>query len=269
VRYSNGVGWRQSDDTLDARGMAVKVMQVEGKKYLDDEKLTQDFLMTNSPTPVGENAEEFMKFAHANVNGRIAGIFFLLGHPVTAGPALTSTNPIDSSVTAEYWSGGAYHLGANQAIKYMTKPCAGTPPRHPSRKDPDYLKADLADAARGGICFTMYVQFQVDPEETPIENASKRWDEELSVPVAVGDIVMPPQAVTTGDFCDGLAFNPWHAIPAHAPMGHINRARRLVYSWSQDLRKRSTEPLPWTDPAAPTTAAQAAPAAPAPSAPAP
>ncbi len=43
VRYSNGVGWKQADDTLDARGMAVKVMDVPGPKYMD-EKLTPRLL---------------------------------------------------------------------------------------------------------------------------------------------------------------------------------------------------------------------------------
>src|ERR1700733_5429775 len=78
VRFSNGVGWRQGDGDLDARGMAIKVLGVPGPKYLPDEQYTQDFLMTNSPSPVGRDAVEFMKFAHANTDGRVAGLFFLL-----------------------------------------------------------------------------------------------------------------------------------------------------------------------------------------------
>jgi hypothetical protein len=247
VRYSNGVGWRQSDDELDARGMAVKVMGVQGKKYLDDEQTTQDFLMTNSPVPVGKDAEEFMEFAHANVKGRAAGIFFLLGHPRT-GSALTKTNPIDSAVTATYWSGGPYHLGANQAIKYLAKPCAGSAERSPPRENPSYLTYDLIDAAKSPLCYTLYVQFQVDPYETPIENASVRWDETLSVPVPVANIVMPAQELAAPAFCDGLAFTPWHSIAAHKPMGNHNRARRIVYAASQQLRGRGPEPTPWQAP---------------------
>jgi hypothetical protein len=244
VRFSNGVGWKQSDSELDARGMAIKVMGVQGKKYLDDEQSTQDFLMTNSPVPVGKDAIEFMDFAHANAKGRLAGIFFLLGHPRT-GSALTKTGAIDSAVTATYWSGGPYHLGAHQAIKYIARPCDANLKREPKRDSPDYLREDLTDAAKADVCFRFYVQFQADAEETPIENSSIRWDEELSVPVPVAEVVMPAQELAATDFCDGLAFTPWHAIAAHKPMGTHNRARRTVYQASQLARATNGEPQPW------------------------
>ena len=248
VRYSNGVGWKQADQALDARGMALKVMGVSGPKYLDDEQQTQDFLMTNSPTPVGKDAEEFMKFAHANLSGTVATVFFMAGHARSAGPALTRTGPIDSATTTQYWSGGAYHLGAHQAIKYTAKPCPGAPKRHPNQSDPDYLHQDLVAAARDGICYTFYVQFQADPEQTPIENAAREWTEDLSPLVAVADIVLPAQELASSELCDSLAFSPWHAIAAHKPMGHINRARRVVYAASQQLRGHGVEPKPETPP---------------------
>jgi hypothetical protein len=244
VRFSNGVGWSQADNKNDARGMAVKAMNVEGKKYSQDEAATQDFLMTNSPTPVGKNAEQFMSFAHANAAGLFPSLLFLLTHPVS-GTALTRTASIESAATEGYWSGGAYHLGAHQAIKYMAKPCDGAPPRSTARDDPDYLRDDLERAARGGLCYTFYAQFQVDPVETPIENAAKQWDTEVSPLVPVANIVLPPQEITSAreaEFCKSLSFNPWHSIPAHKPMGHINRARRYVYQSSRMFRHGGHEP---------------------------
>jgi Catalase len=99
VRYSNGVGWSQADSDLDARGMAVKVMNVPGPKYMD-EKLTQDFLMTNSPTPVGKNAEEFMEFARANANGRLAGLFSAPARSTAWSPSnIGAAAPITSART--------------------------------------------------------------------------------------------------------------------------------------------------------------------------
>jgi catalase len=245
VRYSNGVGWSQSDKDNDARGMAVKLMGVPGAKYDVDEQATQDFLMTNAPTPVGKNAEEFMAFAHANANGLFPSLLFLIGHPVTAAPALLRTGPIQSAVTEQYWSGGAYHLGAHQAIKYTAKPCDGSPSRSLLRDIPDYLRRDLEAAAKGGLCYTLYVQFQVDPVETPIEDASKEWTESTSPLVRVADITMPPQDTGSPEeakLCDSLSFNPWHSIAAHKPMGHINRARRFVYGASRVYRHGGHEP---------------------------
>lgn len=242
VRFSNGVGWKQDDAELDARGMAVKVFDVPGPKYLPEEPTTQDFLMTNSPTPVGRDAVEFMEFARANVSGRAAEFLFLASHAKTGAPALSKTTPVDSMVTSQYWSGGAFHLGAHQAVKVTARPCDSRLERHPDRSSPDYLRADLLDAAKQGVCMRLFVQFQSDPVRTPVEDASREWREEDAPFVPVAKIHMPPQdpsadAGTTGtSACDALAFSPWHAIPAHKPMGHINRARKYVYHASQEAR---------------------------------
>jgi hypothetical protein len=245
VRFSNGVGWSQDDSKLDARGMAIKVMNVPGKKYAPDEEHTQDFLMTNTPTPVGKNAEQFMRFAHANAAGTFPSLLFMLSHPRSGAPALLRTGAVASSVTEQYWSGGAYHLGAHQTVKFTAKPCDGAPSRTASRASPDYLREDIVWAARGGVCYTFYVQFQVDPERTPIEDAAKNWAPDVSQPVPVANLVLAPQELETPrqqDFCRSLAFDPWHSIPAHKPMGHINRARRYVYAASRMFRQGGHEP---------------------------
>ena len=246
VRFSNGVGWRQGDPELDARGLAVKLVGVSGPRSTEDEKATQDFLMTNAPTPVGRNAEEFMVFAHENEKGRLSGLLFAAGHPNTAAPALLKTDPIPSSATAQYWGGGAFHLGAHQAVKFTSKPCEGTKPRKPlDDKDPDYLRKDLEAAAAEGLCFSFYVQLQADPEKTPIEHASREWKEQDAPPLHVGDIHLPPQDVTgerRAQFCEKLSYNPWHGLLAHQPMGHINRARRYVYDASRAGRSGGHEP---------------------------
>jgi hypothetical protein len=245
VRFSNGVGWSQGDSKLDARGMAVKVMNVEGRKYAPDEEHTQDFLMTNTPTPVGRNGEQFMSFARANAAGLFPSLLFLVTHPRSGAPALLRTNAISSTVTEQYWGGAAYHLGAHQAVKFTAKPCACSPPRSTVRDDPDYLREDLVWAARGGVCYTFFVQFQVNPVDTPIEDAAREWSEEVSPPVPVANIVLPPQEFDTPaerEFCQSLSFSPWHSVPAHKPMGHINRARRYVYAASRAFRHGGHEP---------------------------
>lgn len=69
----------------------------------------------------------------------------------------------------------------------------------------------------------------------------------MSPLVYVGDIVMPPQTFDTPEqraACDQLSFSPWHSLPAHKPMGHINRARRWVYEASRMLRHGGGEPHP-------------------------
>ncbi len=272
IRFSNGVGWTQPDDELDARGMAVKLMGVEGARPfvatrdggpdatgarpfvatrdgghpVGEETQTQDFLMTNSPTPVGRNAEEFMKFAFANERGRLSGYWFAATHIRTGAPALMRTDPIDSAANAQYWAGGAFHLGAHQAVKYTAKPCEGSVPRPKGpRTDPDYLRKDLNAAAKAGLCFTFYAQFQADPKTTPIEHASREWPEDVAPPVPIATIRMPAQDLADparDAFCEKLSYSPWHGIYAHQPMGHINRARRYVYEASRQGRAGGFEP---------------------------
>ncbi len=244
ARFSNGVGWTQADDELDHRGMAIKLLGVEGPHLMNDETTTQDFLMTNTPTPVGRNAEEFMKFAHQNEAGRVSGVGFLISHPNTAAPALSRTGAVDSAVTLQYWAGGAFHLGAHQAVKYSMKPCEGAPKRTPiERKDENYLRQDLMQAAKEGFCYSLYVQFQVAPDVTPIEHASREWKEADAPLVHLGDISFPSQALGEDEMCKQLSFNPWHALVAQQPMGHINRARRAVYDASREHRKGGSAPV--------------------------
>ena len=252
VRFSNGVGWKQADRTLDARGMAVKLMGVPGEKLIADEAATQDFLMTNSPAPVGRNAEEFMRFAHTNSRGKPQTIGYALTRPRTVLPAVTKTNAVDSMLAIQYWSGGAYHLGAHQAVKFTSRACEASE-RTPSRKDPDYLRTDLQDAAQEELCFTFFVQLQVDAKRTPIEDAARVWDPSVSPELPVAEIRLPAQDFTSAEqdgFCDALSFNPWHSISAHQPMGHINRARRFVYEASRAHRDGGLEPQAPVDPAA-------------------
>lgn len=246
ARLSNGVGWQQSDNELDARGLAIKLMGVPGPKLLADETGTQDFLMTNAPTPVGRDAFDFMTFADANSRGKASGLVFAMTHPRRGAPALLETGPIASAVAEQYWGGGAFHLGAHQAVKFTAKPCSFARARLPAGSGPDRLRADLIDAAAGGLCFTFYVQFQSDPFRTPIEDASREWAEADAPLVPVGRLTFPPQRLaddpTRDARCTSLSFNPWHGIAAHQPMGHINRARRFVYAASASKRGGTSEP---------------------------
>jgi catalase len=262
ARLSNGVGWRQTDNELDARGLAVKLMGVPGPKLLDEESGTQDFLMTNSPTPVGRDAFDFMKFAAANSRTKAHGLWFAATHARTGGAALLDTGPIPSMVAEQYWSGGAFHLGAHQAVKFTAKPCSTARARLPSGSGPDRLRQDLAEAAMGGLCFNFYVQFQTDAFRTPIEDASREWLESDSPLVPVGKLTFPAQDLAEpgrDQLCERLSYNPWHGIAAHQPMGHINRARRFVYAASRAHRQGGFEPVNFDVPTLPAPATTVAP----------
>jgi hypothetical protein len=248
ARLSNGVGWQQHDGAWDARGFAVKVMEVEGEKLVDDEARTQDFLLTNSPVPIGRNAVHFMRFAEANSRGVLPALWFALTHPQSGMPGVNRTGTVRDVISEQYWSGGAFHLGAHQAVKLTLKAVDPPTDLEVDDGDPDYLRVTLREHAAKGLRFRLYVQFQVNPEDTPIECAAVVWEEEVSPLVPVADLVFPPQDIDEpwrATFNRKLSFNPWHSLVAHQPMGHINRARRYVYDASSRYRQRGPEPEPY------------------------
>jgi hypothetical protein len=37
--------------------------------------------------------------------------------------------------------------------------------------------------------------------------------------------------------CETLAYNPWHGLKAHQPLGSLSRARLVVYRHSERVRR--------------------------------
>src|SRR4051812_22648218 len=67
LRFSNGSGLRQHDRKGDVRGLAIKVLGVEGKKIIPvlENAPTQDFLLIQSPSTPFRDADEFIWFVSA------------------------------------------------------------------------------------------------------------------------------------------------------------------------------------------------------------
>src|SRR5262249_156398 len=55
----------------------------------------------------------------------------------------------------------------------------------------------------------------------------------------VAKIVVPSQDIMSEEraqFCEDLSFSPWHGLPAHKPLGLVNRVRRRAYVEISQLR---------------------------------
>jgi hypothetical protein len=74
----------------------------------------------------------------------------------------------------------------------------------------------------------------------PIEDATVEWKEEDSPYVAVASIHIPRQQVAApgSAACEESAFNPWHSLVEHRPLGSLNRARRAIYPALSAFRRR-------------------------------
>jgi hypothetical protein len=233
--------------------IGIKLMGVPGKKLLDDEQHTQDFIGISCPTFTTPNLKENLKL-QKEIGARTPVFYFLkpfdshlLDMTMQALYARMNTSPLE----VRYWSCVPYLCGEGQAMKYSVQPRSSEKTRVPWNPPADWLRQSMASKlAAGGVEFDFALQLQRDPRSMPIENASVEWPERLSPFVPVAKIRIPEQAFTSPEqlaFARRLSFNPWHSIPEHRPLGNQNRARRLIYSELSRLRQ-SMNHEPHTEP---------------------
>jgi hypothetical protein len=264
VRFSNGEFAVKPDGDKDVRGMALKVMNVEGARVAEDAAGTsQDILLINGPNLMVRNALEYGDFtrrAHEGGALSVVGYFFSLDPTEWRLRGLanllsilsrTVRNPLES----RYWTTTPVALGGT-AMKLSARPCGGAY-ASPDGDSPDALRAALrASLEAGEACFELLVQPQVDPRSMPIEDATVEWKESESPFVHAGWIRLPRQTFESAAqeaLCERMSFTPWHALEEHRPLGGINRARLSVYrslSMMRNLMNRapSVEPTGWAIP---------------------
>lgn len=254
MRLSTVPGDILDDSVSTPRGMAVKVIGVEGERLPGGEHdVTQDFVLVNGPAFKAATAKKFassLKLVAATTDraegakkalsavlrgaervveafgGRSSTLLALGGQP--------ETHPLGDT----YYSQVPLRFG-----DYVVKLCVA--PRSPNltrltgahvevNGKPDGLRDAVREhfAAQGGE-WDVRVQFYTDPETMPIEDASVAWPEEKSPYIDVARIVLAPQPswneVRRKAIDDGLSFSPWHGIAAHRPLGSVMRARRVAY----------------------------------------
>ncbi|HVK84368.1 MAG TPA: hypothetical protein VM513_09685 [Kofleriaceae bacterium] len=251
VRLSNGTLSMLPDEHKGVQGLAIKLVGVTGPKILDGQTdaVTQDFLLVNLPAIPNASANEFIEFTKAQERGTAAIAHYLLTHPRTAiRIAKVLAKRVDSARTETFWAANANRHGSRLAVKYIARPCAGTPAALPTT-GPDFLRADIkATLATRDICFDFYAQRQTDSVAMSIEDSTSEWSETASPPVRIGRVTIPATALDTAAsnateaFCNELSFNPWHSAPEHRPLGDMNRSRKFAYEASTGMRGASPEP---------------------------
>lgn len=253
VRFSNGRQVHAPDIAPDLRGLAVKVVGVEGRKIIPglEDAPTQDFLSINADSQPFPNTDEFMKFVRAVDNQALAlpRLITTFG-PLKAAKLLLHLRTLGapgSLATVPYYSAVPVRWG-DYAAKYAFFPAAEADRRRNGRGG-DRLGHDLAARlGEGPLSFDMKVQLYRDERTTPIEDASTAWKEQDAPWTAVGRLTVPQQDVLgergakVSEFVDKLSFDPWHALEAHRPLGDIMRARNHAYRLSTQDRQAAPEP---------------------------
>ena len=246
IRLSNGNAYPQFDRARDARGMAIKLLDVPGEKLLSSKATAgnQDFVMFNHPAFFIRDVAEYKQNFAAQADGKKAMAFFPSWDPRTWELrhliiALKTLAPApESPVATTYNSIAPFKYGPHN-IKYRVIPDPASCPPYtlPEQNQdlPNFLRSALYQQLsldRVPACFALQVQRQNPDYYMPIEDPSVEWSETVSPFETVATIKVPAQDFDSREqnlFCDNLSFNPWHALPEHRPIGGINRLRKAVY----------------------------------------
>ncbi len=251
TRFSNSFFGR--DDHPDIRGLAIKLNGVPGDVCEGAPPGQHDFVLMSEPVgPARDAAEALNLFRALGGIRRISllsvlaprylmpslwpwrirwrylaflnqsGLRHLLGHDL----AQTS-----------YYSVTPYRLGED-AMKVVVRPDAAAKARSPTRGK-DFCARLQAALEAGPIRFEVCVQPRTFDSD-PIEDARVAWKSPIR---QVGVLEIPPQDVAaTIPLGESLAFSPWNALSAHAPLGSINVLRQAAYAAS--ARNRCANAVP-------------------------
>jgi hypothetical protein len=250
VRFSSASGELQADSKPDGRGMAIKVLGVEGPKLLEDERdaKTQDFVMVNHPAFVARNVKDYLRLEKVLLSAGHNGLMKLIGvlvagdldivrHLRELGTVIAIQSHKPANVLSNtYYSMAPIRFGEYVA-KYRATP-AQTLPEKLARpgSEPDALRHLLEETLRQQeVLFNFQVQLRRSEQSMPIEDASVVWPESESPFQTVATFRLPIQEIaprrTAGN---NLSFTVWHAIAEHRPLGGINRIRRKAY-WTSSV----------------------------------
>lgn len=263
LRISTGPGDILDDAVSANRGMALKVLGVEGERLPDAGDNDQDFLMSNgpifgSPTPGGfaKNLKllaattekgEGLKKAWSATAQMLEGAIEALGGKsamlVQLG-GMPEVHPVGST----YFAQAPFRYG-DYIAKFSLRPAS---PNLVAWKDkivelkgrPDALREEVGrEMIEAGGTWEFCVQLCTDLDKMPIEDPTVEWDDEASPWVAVATLTVEPQLSwqhgITEHAEDMLSFSPWHGLAAHQPLGAVNRARKPVYEFSAGYRSEA------------------------------
>lgn len=259
MRLSNGNAYPQFDSIRDARGLAIKLLDVPGKQLLSDQqaRTEQDFVMFSHPNFFVSDVAEYAQNVGAQADGKKAMAFFPSLDPRSWQVrhlfiALATLAPAPASPTeATYFSVSPYKFGTANA-KFRVAPDPQSCPEYSLPKQnqdlPNFLRSALSQQLstdRVDACFVLQIQRQNPQKYMPIEDTSIEWKESDAPYESVAKIRIPAQDFDTPALnlaCDNQSFNPWFGVEEHRPIGGINRLRKAVYEAVSDYRHSRNAP---------------------------
>lgn len=236
IRFSNGrpTPTLPPDAAPDVRGMAIKLLGVEGRKESGDEKLTHDFILASHPVFFVPDVFAYVDFLRLPTLDEKLRRFPELGK---------SFRTFESPLSIRYFSQTPYALGPHR-VKYVVQPVVPAEqlpitltPEQMAARSPNYLReAMAAHLSRSSATFALCIQLAPDDAAAVVDDATRLWESPLQ---HVATITIPKQefrSAAQDEFAETISFSPWHCLPEHRPAGTVNLARRRVYREASALR---------------------------------
>ena len=253
VRFAQGPGELLKDRVSTHRGMAIKVLGVEGEKLPGHGAPTQDFVLATGPVfpnpdaksflgsmkqlEVGTKAPEAVKAVVSQaaritdkavkaVKGESSPLLDFFGHE----PLHPLAEPYYSQAALRYGE----HIAKIAAFPASAAQAVLEDEKLDTSADPDVFRHAVQSYLDGhDAVFEIRVQLCIDLNDMPVEDASTRWDEAKSPYRTVARLVLRRQDALSearrAYADDVLSFRPAHSLAAHRPLGSLMRARLKTY----------------------------------------
>jgi hypothetical protein len=261
MRFSSDAGDRLEDNASTPRGVAIKIVGVEGERLPGaDASPTQDFVLAESPAFAVPDARAFLKNLkllaattdHPKVlrkaaSAALRGVEALIEAVGGSSPApRPARRQADAHLLASTFFSQVPLLFGPYVAKLQLAPIGAElaslrEEAIEMRGRPNALREAVADFFESqSASFELRAQLLTDPEAMPIEEANVVWPETKSPYLPIARITVPPQPVwdaARAEWADeSLSFSPWQGLAAHRPLGSVMRARRPAYDMSASFR---------------------------------
>ena len=233
ARLSNASGDVRPNAKPDIRGFAVKALGVAGAAALGGAAEAQDFLFVNQSSFAAPDSDAFVDLVVDSPHGLAAVALGLMrrsglvdGLKRLERLAATLGRPFSGFAAETFDTLTPFAVGPYAARARLT------PIEPASAGDKDFAD-DMRDRfAAGPLVYALALQFFVDEQTTPIEDATVAWPEDRAPPLAVARLTLEAAEPDV----EGLRFDPWAGLADHRPLGEIMRARKASYFHSQKAR---------------------------------
>ncbi|TGE23658.1 catalase [Hymenobacter aquaticus] len=261
IRLSTAAGQLLPDKVSGFRGFALKVLNVPGPKLgpEDLDALTQDWLLVNHPAIATGTVQQYHDAVlkaekTAGLPEEVRTVASVVGQAVHKGLAAVGVQkdllPLGLDQPQNHILGETFHsMGTFRYGDYLAK-ISVAPLSENVRALTGQVQSIEADSAwrdilgaffrEQGAEYELRAQLCTNLDTMPVEDGSVEWPAADSPFQPIGRLVITAQESYSparrvfGD--DVLSFSPFHCLPAHQPLGSINRVRRLAYPSSSRFR---------------------------------